>query len=825
MCDYAKQSVYKVQASNLMNYSPEAWYFFKRFTITNEDIETIMGDIFYNPVFVNTENNIPRRRRKAIEKWINKNRHRWEKWIPQSAISLRCRGEQNESYTITGEYEKGVECSGHGICMPDKWIQYSGICKCHRGWTGLVSIDGISPTLDNCSKLILGEEINLQLHDPVVSGLYVQCVIVVPCICAGLFILSVTCYARPFWYHAGVSHSLILCIGTALIALDFYFWIGSPTTTECILRPTVAMFGFSLVNGINIAKLHFVLDEVVNVQHLPEDVILVNNKYIIRDTLKMSCVIIALGVLLFLSRPTPRHYRVEGKIWLKYLECDYDSFGWAICMLMVFYQAFLIGTGLVYGWRIRNARKNPMDLRSSFLYFRESHYMQLTMLGNLIGFYLCWNGFVYNQSPREEEKLVSIANGLTFIGIPGLILNFLPKIIKSILKPRFNSKRMVYTKKITPAELLTRKIGKLTTDIFDTEVLCKKLRKDLKVLEQTSERKRANLTEQVILIKAVIGKQLPTVKRFLNSLQLDTYGYQDSFKEARINMKAIIDNKGNVPSSIKFEHGHFEIFIKGLFRLNRALAYHEAFIARLPQPAVIRSNSDEEGIDEVQIKTTRNISNTLDDIPGSPRARARYLKNINLLYDDDSEEEAAINLGNFSLLPFTKKSKSNYIKRTKIRERVRQEMDIIESQYGRRSPELYISVSITENAIAKAESKVDMKKVKLMLENVHGEQRIEEVPSLKSSQHQTLISQYSDSQEATILETKEYVKNEIIDGQPNGKVTGATKKHELLTYSSSTGENIVQNNDAKLPEELKVQEDEVKTSTYIEQSGRDWFTS
>ena len=180
--------------------------------------------------------------------------------------------------------------------MPDKWIQYSGLCQCERGWTGLVSIDGIPPSLDDCSKLIVGDEINLQLDDPVVRGLYAQCMVVVPIICAALFILSTACHARPFWYHGGVSHPLILCFGTALISFDFHFWVGSPTKMDCVLRPTTAMLGFALLNSINIAKLHFVLDEVVNVQHLPEDVILVDNRYILRDTMKMCSVIIILSI-------------------------------------------------------------------------------------------------------------------------------------------------------------------------------------------------------------------------------------------------------------------------------------------------------------------------------------------------------------------------------------------------------------------------------------------------------------------------------------------------------------------------------------------------
>ena len=254
---------------------------------------------------------------------------------------------------------------------------------------------------------------------------------------------------------------------------------------------------------------------------------------------------------------------------------------------------------MIYGLRIRNARNNPDDFRSSFLYFRESHWMQITMVGNLVGFVMCWHSFATNQSPQELQKLRSIGNGLAFIGMPAMIFNFLPKILISLIKPRFNSLQMVYRRKITPEELLNQKIGQLTTEIFDSEVTCKKLRKDLKVLEQESEAKRAKLTEQVILIKAIIGRQIPTIARFLNSLQLDTYGYQSHFKDEKINMNYVIKRKGNLPSGIKFEHGHFEIFIKGLFRLNRAFAYHDAFIARLPQPTVVRPDSDEEG-DEIQ---------------------------------------------------------------------------------------------------------------------------------------------------------------------------------------------------------------------------------
>ena len=256
---------------------------------------------------------------------------------------------------------------------------------------------------------------------------------------------------------------------------------------------------------------------------------------------------------------------------------------------------------------------------------------------------------------------------------------------------------------------------------------------------------------------------------------------------------------------------YFEIFIKGLFRLNRAFAYHDAFIARLPQPTVVRPDSDEEG-DEFGLKKQSHIL-TQERKPGSPASRDVYLKHLNLLYDDDSEDEGPMSLGNLQLKPLTKKSKAGYVSRTYRRESVRREMDVIESEYGRRSPELYVSVSLSENAILKAQAKIDRKKTTLMLKNGQSGS----MTGADTSKYAVLVSPNSN------FEPKNDMNGDKIGGKSEDNILqddgylDAQTRDPLLFYEEK------KSIDQKMEVAIKKSQHESKETDIILQSDKDWF--
>ena len=85
------------------------------------------------------------------------------------------------------------------------------------------------------------------------------------------------------------------------------------------------------------------------------------------------------------------------------------------------------------------------------------------------------------------------------------------------------------------------------------------------------------------------------------------------------------------------------------------------------------------------------------------------------------------------------------IPRTIARAKVKKEMDIIENEYGRRSPELFISVTISEEAIEKAQAKVEMKKATLFLKDgsIANNNNDDKSPSLEEKEKHGVTSKYT----------------------------------------------------------------------------------
>ena len=277
--------------------------------------------------------------------------------------------------------------------------------------------------------------------------------------------------------------------------------------------------------------------------------------------------------------------------------------------------------------------------------------------------------------------------------------------------------------------------------------------------------------------------------------------------------------------------------------MNRALEYHNAFIARLPQPTVIKpdSSEDEEIEDEDEL---------MEGKKGKKSPRRRIIKKLSLLYEDDSEDEEGIDFGNFQLLPFTKQSKAGYIPRTIARAKVKKEMDIIENEYGRRSPELFISVTISEEAIEKAQAKVEMKKATLFLKDgsIANNNNDDKSPSLEEKEKHGVTSKYTvnvaGNSKDYLLEKKsniESTSNNNVNIIPQEESKGNTnvgnngdENHELLTYNCVEKDEQLQQvivvssssqQEEEEEEEENMDEEKKESKKFVSQSGRDWYSS
>ena len=151
-------------------------------------------------------------------------------------------------------------------------------------------------------------------------------------------------------------------------------------------------------------------------------------------------------------------------------------------------------------------------------------------------------------------------------------------------------------------EIIEAKISSLYAKIEQVDILIKQLKRSVQENEKRFQNDRGGLVEQVFLIKAVLGKQLPTLKNFFRSMQMDKLEYIPKLSENKLNVNLILERKGNLYDCnppINMTPAHNRLFAKGLFRLERALKYHSSFISALPStPRTPRPDSDEEGMDD-----------------------------------------------------------------------------------------------------------------------------------------------------------------------------------------------------------------------------------
>ena len=588
LCDYNEQKVYKVFAQSLKEHSPEAWYFLSQFQITNEDIEEMMGNIYYNPKYLYTEQDIPVRRRKVVADWIDKNRQRWEKWIPESAKTRRCLGEMNYSMTLTGRYIKGIECSGHGKCTPDKWLPYSGVCKCDRGWTGMVTIKKIKPTLEDCSLMDVGESINLRwknnrfLKENILvrnMGFTVLSVGLV-----ALFSLIITARLRdtPIWDKHGSAHSLSICIGTIIICLDYVVWIEEPTPMHCIARPGIVSIGATLIYVAPAAKFQYILGVISNVRENPAELVNVNSKYIVMEVFKNLCIPVACIVIHCVHLPVVQYIRVDSRIWEKYMTCRYSSLGITANFLMFFHMTLLSLSGLALAIRLKSWKR--YDDRY-YLYLKESLNMEANVVCNAVALAVVVYFFYQYESPDETNKLISITIILASFGMPSMLLIVIPKFFIARCFPRWNEMRSRYEKDETPLQALVKETKALATELEDRS----KAKETLEALIDAEgirfAKKKMNLMEQVSVLYESLQTNVPSLSRFLKGLGLTQY--QETIEKNELNVKKLIHLRGNLDvctHKVDMKRGHKRRMQKALFELDRVLGYHEKFYAKHIKP-------------------------------------------------------------------------------------------------------------------------------------------------------------------------------------------------------------------------------------------------
>jgi hypothetical protein len=210
----------------------EAWYLLKKMQVTADDLENMMADMMYNETLRNqflepkpgttddTYVNEEVMRRQLICNWVNKNTPKIiSQWLPTSATTRRCLGEEQFVMTSTGIYTPSTTCSGHGVCQPDPWLQYSGVCECYRGYEHR-----------DCSILSAGEVVNAALYHPsdpkkgdLAEYWLFGCMIIVVFM---VIISNWTTYVRdtPIFHNLASSHSFILLGSSCVVLFSYPFW-------------------------------------------------------------------------------------------------------------------------------------------------------------------------------------------------------------------------------------------------------------------------------------------------------------------------------------------------------------------------------------------------------------------------------------------------------------------------------------------------------------------------------------------------------------------------------------------------------------------------
>ena len=387
-CDYKEERPRRLLMPQLEKYSPEAANFLKRFQITTEDIEEMMGHWAYDNDYTSLVNRI-KRRRHAVCDWVKNNRAKWEPYVNTGINTTRCLGEIDYRIDSNGRYIPGIPCSGHGVCIEDKsrdftrvpYVDpdaaaaakdnpdavgdevtvdnatlaaheamldstrgpfYAGVCQCDRGYVG-----------DDCLELgepergDVGMEDNMGLLMLATTG---GC---------GLFVVFMVVFVlgtrhEPVMAYCSTEYCLLIELSSALALGSFVFWVGTPNFVSCVMRPVSALVSLNLFSGTIFARVYrttFILWG-----KSPPNVVITDATYMISILKKEHVPLIILlalfvAIAIFGNVATPA--RVPQKDYLGYVWCDYGSAGSSVLAAATFYVAMIASWSLADLWYLR----------------------------------------------------------------------------------------------------------------------------------------------------------------------------------------------------------------------------------------------------------------------------------------------------------------------------------------------------------------------------------------------------------------------------------------------------------------------------------------
>jgi len=578
--------------------------------VTADDLENMMADIVYNKTLRNqflelrdgTSDdwivNEETMRRQLICDWVHKNTPKiMNQWVPTSAVTRRCLGEVHFDMSSTGVYTPSVTCSGHGVCQPDPWLPYAGVCECYRGYEHR-----------DCSILSEGEVVNIQLYHPTnpTKAIIAEYWFFGSLGLMGILVMLMnwTAYYRdtPIFDKLGSAHSFILLVSGCVTLSSYPFWVLLPNRETCTFKWSIVCWGISMIVGINGIKMNFVLNQVRYMpRDRPERLANVDSKALLRSTLKLSAPVLALATVLYLSNPISTYDRIPNMIWLKRDICEFNFIGQGALYGMLFYVVLqwcsaVVLTYQVICWNLTNAYYG--SCLKDWLYIKETYFITFTILfeGGLIGgtvfshlwvtsYPTCCNSpldphLSLNQTCnvlKEEEKGIYVHSFILIsFSVTPVLINYIPKIFVMCCCPLVNDMRHRYTRRKYPEELLSEKVIQLNREVSVLEDALDGHQQDNLVMKVEFNHRLNNLKSQLTVTKTALAKSVPSIDRFLRALGLSQY--IEAMQSNGLTVKKLIEIRGDVgrcedPAIIMLP-GHLRKMQRGLYNIARVMKFN-----------------------------------------------------------------------------------------------------------------------------------------------------------------------------------------------------------------------------------------------------------
>ena len=366
-CSHPKELPYKVLSTKLREWSPEGHYFLSNMRVTTDDQEEMLGNYDYNPDYtLQPQRQI--RRRQIVCDWIRKNRARWKKWIPSSVLQYRCLGEINQTLT-GGRYARGVECSGHGTCVPNPRRLHAGDCECQTGWT----------TLD-CSSMVNTTALNVVWDSSELPGQIILLFLVFHGlgVAANMYAVYkvVIDDGTPLFFYCSKTFVLLVILGATIGHASAIPWVGRPDKDMCMLRPVIPAMGFVFVMGATLMKTHRVA-AILSGKAPPEKVVTDGELLLKQSMLLVVGMAILLIAWYIAAPPVPVETRLKVRIYESFVECDYGVVGGRFASAVLLYCVLLAVDACILSFQIRN--REPLHFNERKHMARATTLITLTL--------------------------------------------------------------------------------------------------------------------------------------------------------------------------------------------------------------------------------------------------------------------------------------------------------------------------------------------------------------------------------------------------------------------------------------------------------------